>query len=71
MGPDDVTAWTNAIGPTLVAVIALAVVIIPMLQRNKSEGPKSDTAVAVKLENHEGRIAAHDKRLDALEKKGA
>lgn len=61
MGPTEIKAWSDALGPTLIAVIALVLVVLPMLKRNKTEGGQSDISVAVRLENHEGRIAALEK----------
>lgn len=63
MGPTEIKAWSDALGPTLIAVIALVMVVLPMLKRNKTEQPHADISTAVKLENHEGRIVALEKRV--------
>lgn len=62
MGADEVKAWSDALGPTLIAVIALVVVVIPMLRRNRDE--KQETPAALQVE-----IALIKARLDAIEER--
>jgi hypothetical protein len=61
MGPTDVKAWSDALGPTLIAVIALVVVILPMLRRDRQEsGGDSDIKVRLALMEREiARIVKH------------
>ena len=67
MGPDDVAAWSDAVGPTFIAVIALAVVIIPLLRRARSETHDLPAAVQVEIALMKADVADHEKRVDALE----
>ena len=62
MIPDDITEWSNALGPTFVAVVILALLVIPMVRRDKKEDHDLPAAVQVWM-------ARMEMRIDALEKK--
>jgi hypothetical protein len=69
MGADEVQAWSDALGPTLIAVIALVVVIVPMLKRNREERAETPAALQVDLALMRRDIDDLDNRVKALETK--
>lgn len=69
MGADEVKAWSDALGPTLIAVIALVVVIVPMLKRNRDEKAETPAALQVTLALMRRDLDDHEERLKALEAK--
>jgi len=66
MGPAEVAAWSNAVGPTFIAVIALVVVVFPVIRQMLS-GKHDETADAVSEALMKRDITDLDERLDALE----
>ena len=69
MGADEVKAWSDALGPTLVAVIAIAVIVVPMLRRSWSEKAETPAALQVDLALMRRDIDDINERLKAIEAK--
>lgn len=69
MGPDEVKAWSDALGPTLIAVVALAVVIVPLMRRNRDEKHELPAGTQVDLALMKKAIDDHEARIKALETK--
>jgi hypothetical protein len=69
MGADEVRAWSDALGPTLIAVIALVVVVVPMLRRNRDEKQETPASLQVMLALMRRDLDDHEARLKALEGK--
>jgi hypothetical protein len=69
MGADEVKAWSDALGPTLIAVIALVVVVFPMIRRNREEKPETPAALQVTLALMRRDLDDHEDRLKVLETK--
>lgn len=44
MGPDEIRAWADAVGPTALIAVFLVVVLIPMLRRDRNEGGHDELA---------------------------
>ena len=70
MGPDDITAWSAALGPIGTLVIVLAVFVIPILRRGNPEPDTTGVDMALlkeRAERHKERLDDHDNRIKALE----
>jgi len=71
MGPDEVKAWSDAVGPTLIAVIALVLVVIPMIRRSRSEGHETAADVQVDIAIIKERCGQHGKDIADLQSRVA
>jgi len=71
MGPDEVKAWSDAVGPTLIAVIALVLVVIPMIRRSRSEGHETAADVQVDIAIIKERCGQHGKDIADLQSRMA
>jgi len=63
MIPDDITEWSNALGPTFVAVVILAILVVPMIRRDRKEEHEVPVSLQVWMARMEMRIEALEKKL--------
>jgi len=71
MGPDEVKAWSDAVGPTLIAVIALVLVVIPMIRRSRVSQSRSAADVQVDIAIIKERCGQHGKDIADLQSRMA
>jgi predicted negative regulator of RcsB-dependent stress response len=78
MTPEELSGWTDELGPTIVTVVFLVAIVLPIVWRafrSEGDGGKQaavDLAVMRKdVDQLRKDVDDHEERLDALEKKPA
>jgi len=49
MGPDEIRAWVDAVGPAALIGGVLVFLLIPMIRRDRTEGHNSDDLATIRV----------------------
>jgi hypothetical protein len=75
MTPEELSGWTDELGPTIVTVVFLVAIVLPIVWRafRSEDGGKQSAVqsalVARDVEDIKETLKEHDARIDALEKR--